>query len=123
MYWKYFLWVPRAVSHKRDSSKSLPSADNFPLIVTDPPYFDNIGYADLADFYYVWHRQNLQAVFPDLFNLMLVPKSEELVASTYRFGGRQGEGRGVFSKWFAGCISTYAQSRSSRLPDDNLLRV
>ncbi len=69
-----------------DSSTTLLNVQN-PLISTDPPYFDNINYADLSDFFYVWLRQNLRQFYPDLFNLMLVPKSEELVATPHRFGG------------------------------------
>ena len=57
------------------------------LVSTDPPYYDNIGYADLSDFYYVWLRRALRNVHPNLFNLMLVPKTEELVAAPHRFGG------------------------------------
>ena len=57
------------------------------LISTDPPYYDNIGYADLSDYFYIWLRRSLRRVYPDLFNLMLVPKTEELIATRYRFGG------------------------------------
>jgi len=59
----------------------------YPLISTDPPYYDNIGYADLSDFFYIWLRRSLGKVYPDLFSTMLVPKSQELVATPYRFGG------------------------------------
>lgn len=55
---------------------------------TDPPYYDNIAYADLSDFFYVWMRRSLRSVYPDLFRTMLVPKEDELVASAYRHGGR-----------------------------------
>jgi putative DNA methylase len=58
-----------------------------PLISTDPPYYDNIGYADLADFFYIWLRRSLHDLYPDLFKTMLVPKAQELVATPYRFGG------------------------------------
>jgi putative DNA methylase len=58
------------------------------MISTDPPYYDNIGYADLSDFFYVWLRRSLRPVFPDLFATVAVPKSEELVATPYRHGGR-----------------------------------
>ena len=54
------------------------------VVSTDPPYYDNIGYADLSDFFYVWLRRSLQSVFPDLFATMAVPKAEELVATPYR---------------------------------------
>ncbi|MCU1509502.1 MAG: hypothetical protein JWQ12_1767 [Glaciihabitans sp.] len=60
------------------------------LISTDPPYYDNIGYSDLSDFFYVWLRKSLKAVHPELLSTMLVPKSEELVANPYRHGGAEG---------------------------------
>ena len=56
------------------------------LFSTDPPYYDNIGYADLSDFFYVWLRRSLHEVYPNLFATMLVPKQEELIASPYRHG-------------------------------------
>lgn len=58
-----------------------------PMISTDPPYYDNIGYADLSDFFYVWLRRSLKEIYPDLFSTMLVPKTQELVATPYRFEG------------------------------------
>ena len=58
------------------------------VISTDPPYYDNIGYADLSDFFYVWLRRSLQPVFPDLFATLAVPKAEELVATPYRHGSK-----------------------------------
>ena len=62
------------------------AGDNM-LVSTDPPYYDNVGYADLSDFFYVWLRQSLRPMFPDLFATLEVPKSEELIASPYRHGG------------------------------------
>jgi len=59
------------------------------VISTDPPYYDNIGYADLSDFFYVWLRRSLKPVFPDLFATLAVPKAEELVASPYRHGSKE----------------------------------
>lgn len=59
------------------------------LISTDPPYYDNIGYSDLSDFFYVWLRRSLREVHPDLFGTMLVPKAEELVANPYRHGTKE----------------------------------
>ncbi|MCL4824050.1 MAG: hypothetical protein KJZ57_07505, partial [Anaerolineales bacterium] len=55
-------------------------------ICTDPPYYDNIGYADLSDFFYAWLRPCLRKQFPDLFSTMSVPKAEELVAAPHRHG-------------------------------------
>ncbi len=60
------------------------------VISTDPPYYDNVPYADLSDFFYVWLRRSLKAVFPDLFATLAVPKSEELVAFAYRHNGKEG---------------------------------
>jgi len=59
------------------------------LISTDPPYYDNIGYADLSDFFYVWLRKSLRPIFPDLFATLAVPKAEELVATPYRHGNKE----------------------------------
>jgi putative DNA methylase len=59
------------------------------VMSTDPPYYDNIGYADLSDFFYVWLRNSLRPVFPDLFTTLAVPKEEELVATPYRHGSKE----------------------------------
>ncbi len=59
------------------------------VISTDPPYYDNIGYADLSDFFYVWLRRSLRPVFPNLFSTLGTPKTEELVATPYRHGGKE----------------------------------
>lgn len=58
------------------------------LISTDPPYYDNIGYADLSDFFYVWLRRSLRSIYPELFATLAVPKAEELVATPYRHGSK-----------------------------------
>ncbi len=59
------------------------------LVSTDPPYYDNIGYADLSDFFYVWLRRSQKSVFPDLLATLAVPKAEELVATPYRHGTKE----------------------------------
>lgn len=59
------------------------------VVSTDPPYYDNIGYADLSDFFYVWLRRSLKPIYPSLFSTMTVPKVEELVATPYRHGGKE----------------------------------
>jgi putative DNA methylase len=58
------------------------------VISTDPPYYDNVPYADLSDFFYVWLRRSLRGIFPDLFATVAVPKEDELVATSYRHGGK-----------------------------------
>jgi len=67
-----------------------------PLLCTDPPYYDNIGYADLADYFYVWLRRSLSEVFPALFSTLLTPKEQELVATPYRFGGSKDKAEHFF---------------------------
>ena len=59
------------------------------VVSTDPPYYDNIGYADLSDYFYVWLRGSLKSVFPELFATLAVPKVEELVATPYRHGSKE----------------------------------
>ena len=66
---------------------SINIKNNQYLISTDPPYYDNVSYADLSDFYYIWLRRSLSRIYPDMFRLMLVPKNEELVAAHHRFDG------------------------------------
>jgi len=83
------------------------------VISTDPPYYDNIGYSDLSDFFYVWLRRSLKDVHPSLFSTMLVPKAEELVANQYRHGGKDGA-----KKFFEdGFRSVFANARRSANPD------
>lgn len=60
------------------------------LVSTDPPYYDNVGYSDLSDFFYVWLRRSLRPIHPALLSTLLVPKAEELVANPYRHGGKDG---------------------------------
>ena len=84
-------WIAKAVDHlpsesntgevhQADASTTVYANDG-PIIVTDPPYYDNIGYADISDFFYVWHRQSLRDIYPELYSGMLVPKNEEMVAA------------------------------------------
>ena len=62
------------------------------VISTDPPYYDNIGYADLSDFFYCWMKPLIRPIYPDLFGVLATPKSEELVATPYRHGGKKAAG-------------------------------
>lgn len=61
----------------------------YKVVSTDPPYYDNIGYADLSDFFYVWLRRSLRPIFPNLYATLAVPKAEELVATPYRHGSKE----------------------------------
>jgi len=87
-------WIPKVLENLAFSAIGevyLKSATEqidrptMPLISTDPPYYDNIGYADLSDYFYIWLRESLSSVYPDLFRTMLVPKAEEIIYSPYRF--------------------------------------
>lgn len=82
---------PRAAATVRQADARTLAFQIGPCIVsTDPPYFDNIAYADLSDFFYVWLRSSLRDVFPELFSTLAVPKSAELIASPERHGGGDG---------------------------------
>ncbi len=76
-----------AKADQQDAASQTISHDK--VVSTDPPYYDNIGYADLSDFFYVWLRRSLKPVFPDLFATLAVPKAEELVATPYRHGSKE----------------------------------
>lgn len=69
-----------------------------PVIVTDPPYYDNIGYADLSDYFYVWLRRTIGFVYPNTCSTLLTPKEQELVATPYRFGGNKEKARSFFDE-------------------------
>lgn len=83
------------------------------VISTDPPYYDNIGYSDLSDFFYVWLRRSLKGIHPRLLSTVLVPKEEELVANPYRHGGRDGA-KDFFEDGFE---RVFARARRNANPD------
>jgi putative DNA methylase len=74
--------------HAQQADAQLQNLSHGAVVSTDPPYYDNIGYADLSDFFYVWLRRSLKPIFPDLFATVAVPKAEELVATPYRHGSK-----------------------------------
>ena len=82
-----FPGIGLGISTQDDASSQLKSLGK--VVSTDPPYYDNIGYADLSDFFYVWLRRSLRSVYPSLFGTLAVPKGEELVASPYRHGNKE----------------------------------
>lgn len=81
------------------------------LLSTDPPYYDNVGYSDLSDFFYVWHRPALRGVYSELFSTVLVPKADELVANPYRHKGQEGA-RKFFESGFR---RVFAEARAAAL--------
>ena len=89
--------VPSASGQvKQLDAMSTVDGGSHQLVSTDPPYYDNIGYADLADFFYVWLRHSLADIHTDIFSTVLSPKAQELVASPYRFDGDKERARAFF---------------------------
>ncbi|BDI18747.1 hypothetical protein ANSO36C_45490 [Nostoc cf. commune SO-36] len=84
------------------------------VVCTDPPYYDNISYADLSDFFYVWLRRSLSSIYPDLFHTIAVPKEKELVATPYRFGGNKEKAKKFFEE---GLNKAFTLMREAVHPD------
>jgi putative DNA methylase len=85
------------------------------IVSTDPPYYDNIGYADLSDFFYVWLRRALRPIFPSLLATISVPKAEELVATPYRHGGKD-EAELFFLKGMTQAMGSLAKQAHPAFP-------
>jgi putative DNA methylase len=98
-----------------DASAALHTAP-LPLISTDPPYYDNIGYADLSDYFYVWLRRCLASVFPQLFATLLTPKSQEMIASPHRHGGSKESARRFFEEQLGKAFRRMRDAQDQRLP-------
>ena len=103
----------RGNTRQLDATRAVDEVGH-PLICTDPPYYDNIGYADLSDFYYVWLRRSLGRLYPSLFGTVLVPKAQELVATPYRFGGDKEKARQFFE---TGLGKAFERMRAAHHPE------
>jgi len=103
----------QAQVYQEDASGRSHSPNNL-VVSTDPPYYDNIGYADLSDFFYVWLRRSLQDIYPDLFSTLLVPKAQELVATPYRFKGGKKEAEEFFE---TGLRAAFVRLHDAQAPD------
>lgn len=86
------------------------------VVSTDPPYYDNIGYADLSDYFFVWLRRSLGRVHPDLFATLLTPKAEELVATPHRFGGDRAKADEHFEKGMRGAFVRLREAQHPEFP-------
>lgn len=86
------------------------------LVSTDPPYYDNISYADLSDFFYVWLRRGLAEIFPDECSTLLVPKAQELVAIPYRFGGDRAAADSFFESGLGSAFARVKAVHDPRFP-------
>ena len=102
-------------------ARTAPSLLNCPaLVATDPPYFGQIGYADLSDYFYVWHRRALQELHPDLYATIATPKSPELIAAPHRHGGDRNAATRFFVEGFT---QTFGALRSASRGDLPILIV
>lgn len=89
--------------------------DRHTVISTDPPYYDNIGYADLSDFFFLWMKRINRELYPDIFGVLATPKSEELVATPYRHGGNDAAER-FFLNGMRNVVSNMVKGTSSEFP-------
>lgn len=99
---------------KQNDATSNMAFDESLIVSTDPPYYDNIGYADLSDFFYLWLRRALNKIYPSLFSTILVPKSAELVAEASRFDGNADRAREFFE---VGLSKTFSHIRKVQNDD------
>ena len=97
-----------------DQADATKQTEQVYLFSTDPPYFDNIGYADLSDFFYVWLRRSLQHVYPHLFSTLVTPKSDELIATSYRHDGSKAQATQFFE---TGLRKVFSRMRVQGLPE------
>lgn len=104
----------RQVGFVQQEDATLASFDGV-VLSTDPPYYDNISYSDLSDYFYVWLRRSLRGIHPKLLSTMLVPKAEELVANPYRHNGVEGA-RDFFEKGFVEFFTQAKTSAHSKFP-------
>lgn len=86
------------------------------MVSTDPPYYDNIGYADLADYFYIWLRRSLRSVYPEIFRTMLVSKAEELIATPYRHDNNKIKAKEFFEEGMLQACRQLYQYASDTLP-------
>lgn len=99
-----------------DSAAALPPVPTLPMVSTDPPYYDNIGHADLSDFFYVWLRRSLAGVQPSLFATLLTPKSQELIASPYRHNGSKEKAQAFFEEGLGKAFSRMREIQNADCP-------
>jgi len=104
----------RCEVHQLDASANL-IRHSPAILCTDPPYYDNISYADLSDFFYVWLRRSLRKIWPNECSTVLTPKIEELIANPYRAGSKT-EARDHFENGMAKVFASAATSADSSFP-------
>lgn len=100
---------------QRDATQMAPDGEKL-VVSTDPPYYDNIGYADLSDYFYVWLRRCLNNHYPELFSTLLTPKAQELIAASYRHNGDMGEAKKFFEEGLSKTFGSVCQYHDRDYP-------
>ncbi len=116
-------WVARAIEHLPrgpegtavQANSASQRLDSPAICSSDPPYFDNVPYADLSDFFYIWLRRSLQQAYPELFVTVLVPKADELVADAFRHGGKE-DADAFFLSGMSAALANVAQQQFRQTP-------
>ena len=107
---------PSAEGRAEQADAATQSVTVEKIVSTDPPYYDNIGYADLSDFFYVWLRRTLKDVYPSLLSTMLTPKAQELIANPYRHEGSKGKASRFFEDGLGGAIGKWREHGQADYP-------
>ncbi|HVU48722.1 MAG TPA: hypothetical protein VHD85_21525 [Terracidiphilus sp.] len=113
---KNLLVAPQSLAKATQLDAAAALTDESVLVSTDPPYYDNIEYSELSDFFYLWLRKSLGAVYPTLFSTLLTPKVQELVAAPHRFDGDRGQARQFFEKGLGSAFRQMAKVQVPQIP-------
>jgi putative DNA methylase len=113
--------VTPAVSEQPGHARQIDAASAWDglkdvLVSTDPPYYSNVPYSNLSDFFYVWLRRTIGDLYPDLFATILVPKEPELVAAPERFGGDKQKAKEHFEFGFRRAFTSLREKMDPRFP-------
>jgi putative DNA methylase len=101
--------------HQADAASGAAAVPNL-IVSTDPPYYDNMSYASLSDFFYVWLRRSIGSLHLDVFQTILVPKAPELIADAHRFGGEAAKAKEHFESGFRNTFTTLREKLDPRYP-------
>lgn len=108
--------VPQRSGFVRQASATTLNLSRSFLFSTDPPYYDNISYANLSDYFYVWLRRALNSFYPEIFGTLLPPKAEELIADPTRFEGNKDQAKDFFENGLAKVFATIRQHQDNEFP-------
>lgn len=108
--------APPAEVFQQDARIAASHLPQNAIVATDPPYYANIGYADLSDFFYLWLRQALRSIFPELLRTIATPKNDELIATRFRHGGSDERANEYFRNGFADVFEQLSKRADPRFP-------